>query len=146
MKLFKICLFILSAIFLVNCESNDPPDVKPDLEGTTTTNPAKVEHVDATGAAKLLASDENFVVLDVRTPEEFSEGHIEGATMIDFKSPDFENNIGKLDRDQSYLIHCRSGGRSTGVLPVFEKLGFKRIIHLDGGFNAWQDAGNPVVK
>ena len=66
--------------------------------------------------------------------------------MIDFKAPDFESNLAELDRDQPYLIHCRSGGRSTSSLPVFEKLGFNHVIHLDGGFNAWQEAGNPVVK
>lgn len=106
----------------------------------------KVDHVDAKGAAELLASDAKPVVLDVRTPEEYAEGHIEGSTMIDFKAPDFEAKVAELDRDQTYLIHCRSGRRSTDALPTLEKLGFKHIVHLDGGFNAWSEAGEPVAK
>ena len=52
------------------------------------------------------------VVLDVRTPKEFKEGHIPGATNIDFTTPDFEKRIGKLDKSKTYLVHCASGGRS----------------------------------
>ena len=106
----------------------------------------QVDHVDAKGAAELLASEEKPVVLDVRTPEEYAEGHIEGSTMIDFKAPDFEAKVAELDRDQTYLIHCRSGRRSSDALPTLKKLGFKHIVHLDGGFNAWSEAGEPVAK
>ncbi|MFP6881875.1 MAG: rhodanese-like domain-containing protein [Roseibacillus sp.] len=54
--------------------------------------------------------------------------------------------MGKLDRNKAYLVHCRSGGRSTNSLGVWKKLGFKRVYHLDGGFLAWQKAKLPVEK
>lgn len=106
----------------------------------------KVDHVDAAAAAKLLASDKKPVVLDIRTPGEYAEGHIAGSKMIDFRSADFEKKVSALDRDKSYLVHCRSGGRSTESLKTFEKLGFKHIIHLDGGISDWEAAGQPVTK
>lgn len=106
----------------------------------------KVDHVDAKGAAELLASDAKPVVLDVRTPEEYAEGHIEGAKMIDFTASDFDAKLSELDRSQTYLLHCQSGRRSTQAIESFESLGFQHIIHLDGGYKGWTEAGQPVTK
>ena len=107
---------------------------------------AFIEDVDAAAAAKLIEAPQPPVVLDIRTPEEFAAGHIEGAVNVDFKGADFKAELGKLDRDQPYLLHCRSGSRSTSSKPVFTELGFKSIYHLDGGINAWEAAGLPTVK
>jgi len=106
----------------------------------------KIEHVDAAGAAKLLAGDKKPVVLDVRTPAEHAAARIAGARMIDFRAADFAAKVAELDRKQTYLVHCQAGGRSTNSLEVFKKLGFQHIIHLDDGFSGWEDAGQPVVK
>jgi phage shock protein E len=106
---------------------------------------AKVHHVDAKEAAKLVATN-GVVVLDVRTPEEYADGHIAGATNISFLSKDFAEQVGKLDRSKTYLVHCASGRRSTSALPVLSKLNFTNLIHLDNGFNAWEEANNPVTK
>lgn len=102
--------------------------------------------MDALGAARLLESDKKVVVIDVRTPDEFVGGHIAGATNINFRSPEFASSLGALDRNQTYLVHCAGGGRSTSSLETFEKLGFKRVVHLDGGFSGWAEAGKPVAK
>jgi phage shock protein E len=104
-----------------------------------------VKHTDAKQAAKLVATNA-VIVLDIRTPDEFADGHIAGATNIDFMAGDFAERLGRLDRQKSYLLHCGSGRRSTNSLPQFSKLGFTNLIHLDGGFSAWQAAGNPVTK
>lgn len=105
----------------------------------------KVKHVDAEKAAKLV--QENKVsVLDVRTPEEFEEGHIKGAKNIDISSKDFVTQLDKLDKNKPVLVHCGAGGRSTRSLPTLEKLGFKEIYHLDGGLKDWKKAGKPVEK
>lgn len=112
-----------------------------DAPGTTT----QIEHVDGPGAARLLART-NLPVLDLRTPAEYVIGHLEGARLIDYNSPRFAEELARLDREQTYLVHCASGRRSTAALETFRQLGFKHIIHLDGGLRAWQSAGNPVVK
>lgn len=104
-----------------------------------------VKNVDAKEAAKLVAAG-NITVLDVRTAEEFAEGHIAGATNINFMGKDFAAQASKLDRNKTYLLHCASGGRSKRCLPQLKQLGFKEIIHLDGGMSAWEDAGNPMAK
>lgn len=88
---------------------------------------------------------EGLVVLDVRTPEEFAEGHLEGATMIDFYSPDFRDRLAELDPDQPYLIYCRSGNRSGQTRAILEELEFGDVADVDGGIVAWQAKGLPVV-
>jgi phage shock protein E len=112
---------------------------------------AAVKHVEAPEAAKLLTEAAKspappIAVIDVRTPEEFAEGHLKGAQNVDIASPDFAKNLAKLDPSKTYLVHCAAGGRSTRSLSVLEKLGFKSIIHLDGGLNGWKKAGLPLEK
>lgn len=104
------------------------------------------KHVEAAAAAKLLKDDPKVIVLDIRTPDEFSAGHIKGAKNVDFYADDFAARVAKLDKDKSYLVHCASGGRSGKSLELFKQLGFKSIYHLDGGFKGWQKAGEPVEK
>jgi rhodanese-related sulfurtransferase len=110
-----------------------------------TNAPAAVTHIAAKEAAKLVEKG-GVTVLDLRTPKEFATSHIAGATNIDCQAGDFADRLGKLDREQPYLIHCGSGRRSTNALPEFEKLGFKHIIHLDGGLKGWEAAKNPVAQ
>jgi rhodanese-related sulfurtransferase len=105
-----------------------------------------VKHVDAAGAAKLLKVDSKVVVLDIRTPEEFAAGHIKGATNINFNADSFRANVQRLDPGRTYLVHCASGGRSTRSLDLFKQLGFKSVVHLDGGLRGWEKAGQPVAK
>jgi phage shock protein E len=105
-----------------------------------------VKNVDANEAEKLLKENKKVIVLDVRTPEEYKEGHIAGATNIDFKGPDFERKLATLDKKQPYLVHCAGGGRSAKARDLMKKLQFDSIYHLDGGLNAWQKAKKPVEK
>lgn len=106
---------------------------------------ATVKHVKAAQAQKLVAG-QKVIVLDVRTPKEFQANRIAGATNINFRSPDFERKLAALDKNQTYLLHCATGNRSVQALPVFKKLQFKSVIHLDGGIRDWEKAGLPVEK
>ena len=101
-------------------------------------------HVDPKGAEKLLKENPKVIILDVRTPEEFAGGHLAGATNINFSAKDFRSSLETLDRQATYLVHCAVGGRSRRSLPILEQLGFKSVVHLDGGIEAWKEAGLPV--
>jgi rhodanese-related sulfurtransferase len=85
-------------------------------------------------------------VLDVRTPGEFAAGRIKGAVNVDFRAPDFEKRLAQLDKNRPYLVHCARGNRSAKTRDLMEKLGFKKINHLEGGLAAWEKAGGPVEK
>ena len=94
----------------------------------------KIKHVDAAGAAKLIAEGK-VTIIDLKE-----------AKNIDIMSKDFASKLGELDKSKPVLVHCQAGGRSTRALPTLEKLGFTDITHLDGGMNDWLKAGQPVVK
>ncbi len=98
------------------------------------------------GDAALLAADESVEVIDVRTPEEFADGHIEGAVMIDFYSESFADQITDLDPEATYLVYCRSGNRSGQTLALMDELGFEQVYDLDGGVLAWDAQGGPLVR
>ncbi|MEZ0276539.1 MAG: rhodanese-like domain-containing protein [Roseimicrobium sp.] len=102
-------------------------------------------HVKAEEAGKLV-KEGKVSVLDVRTADEYKDGHIKGAKNIDFTENNFESEAAKLDKTKPYLVHCQGGGRSTKSLEVLQKLGFQHIYHLDGGLSAWKKAGQPVEK
>ena len=105
-----------------------------------------IKHMDAKAAAALLKKDPTVIVLDIRRPSEYEDGHIAKAKNIDFYADDFEGKLSNLDKSKTYLVHCAVGGRSTRSLATFKKLGFKSVVHLDGGFKGWAKDGLPVEK
>jgi rhodanese-related sulfurtransferase len=86
------------------------------------------------------------ITLDVRTPIEFAEGHIEGARLIDFQSGNFENEIASLDKNATYAVYCRSGNRSGQAVKVMQDAGFTNVFNMNGGVIDWANAGLPLVN
>jgi rhodanese-related sulfurtransferase len=86
------------------------------------------------------------ITLDVRTPGEFNEGHIEGALSVDFQSGNFENEIASLDKSKTYAVYCRSGNRSGQAVKVMSDAGFTDLYNLGGGVIDWASAGLPLVN
>lgn len=89
----------------------------------------------------------NYVVLDVRTPKEFADGHIPGAVNIDWNGPDFQKKVAALDKSKHYLVQCAVGGRSAKAGDkMTTSLQFTNVYNLEGGIKAWEKAGKPVEK
>lgn len=84
-------------------------------------------------------------VIDVRTPNEFSGGHIPGAKNINFNDALFSEKVNVLDKEARYIVNCQMGGRSARATSLMQELGFKNAMNLEGGINAWKEAGLPVV-
>lgn len=87
-----------------------------------------------------------FIILDVRTSEEFNSAHIPNALNIDYKSSDFKDKVSKLDKGRTYITYCRSGGRSTKASEIMLEMGFENIYMIDGGIVAWDKANFPTTK
>lgn len=83
------------------------------------------------------------VVLDVRTPGEFAEGHIANAINIDAESGNFESQIASLDKTKEYAVYCRSGRRSAIATEAMSKAGFTNLKELQGGLLSWN---GPLVQ
>jgi phage shock protein E len=86
------------------------------------------------------------ITLDVRTPGEYAEGHLEGAQLIDFQSGNFESEISSLDKGATYAVYCRSGNRSGQAVKVMHDAGFHNVYNLNGGVIDWANAGLPLVN
>jgi rhodanese-related sulfurtransferase len=95
-----------------------------------------------------LMADKNsgVVVLDVRTPAEFSQGHIQGA--INISHDQIEENLTQIAayKNQTVVVHCRSGRRAVSAENILKAEGFSQLRHLDGDMNGWQAASLPVVN
>ena len=120
-------------IFLGACSSGDPN---------------LAENISVQKAYELMQdhqSNTDFVVLDIRTPEEYAAGYVEDAINMDYYAADFEQQLDKLDKNQTYLVYCRTANRNGQAMPIFEELGFKTVYNMLGGIVAWQAAGYPIV-
>ena len=106
----------------------------------------KVHDVSAEEAIELLEKNSEIKILDVRTGIEFRLGHLKDAVNLNYYSRKFEEKLNGLDKTATWLVHCRSGVRSSKTLPLMEAAGFTNIIHLTGGINDWNRAGLPVIK
>lgn len=85
-------------------------------------------------------------LIDVRTPQEFADGYINGAKLVDYMSSDFMAKISKLDTTKVLYIYCRSGNRSGKAARKLEALGFPKIYDLQGGILNWNRSKMKVVK
>jgi len=90
--------------------------------------------------------NQNFVILDVRTPGEYAAGHIANAVNVDVEAADFTVKITAYDKDKTYLVYCRSGRRSLTAAGIMIKQGFRDVYNMLAGITEWQAAGYPVVK
>jgi rhodanese-related sulfurtransferase len=91
-----------------------------------------------------LKNEKKAVVIDVRTPAEWQQGVIAGADLfIDYNGANFKQQIAKLDKSKTYIIYCRSGGRSAGASQVMSDAGFKNVINMQGGISSW---GGKIVQ
>lgn len=140
MKQIFFLLFFSSAL-LASCQQSGAGNVP----GETITAKAPVAAISEVllldaYKAKMKELGADVQLVDVRRPNEFLEGHIEGALNIDFLEDGFAQKVEhKLDKDKPVMLYCRSGRRSAAAARELEALGFKEIYDLEGGFLQWQD-------
>ncbi len=85
-------------------------------------------------------------IVDVRTPQEFAEGHIEGAINIPVEFPDFIDQVSQLDPAATYAVYCRSGNRSQPAVAGMASVGISGIYELESGTTGWTAEGQPLVQ
>ena len=105
--------------------------------------PAEVKKVSLDEFEKM-RGEQDVVVLDVRTPEEFERGHVPGATLINWRDRDFNEQVGKLDKSKKYVLHCQAGVRSANAARRMGELGFTQLYDFAGGWKVYGSAGKPI--
>lgn len=96
-------------------------------------------------ADKLKATNGS-TLIDVRTPEEFAEGHLAGARNYDWNGGHFEHQVMNLDKSKPVFVYCLKGGRSASAASRLRNMGFKEVYELEGGTSNWQAAKMPLTK
>lgn len=136
MKRLSFLIFLLSAL-VVSCQNSAGQSaVAP--EGVAATLHVVNDVLSPDDYRARLAGDPDVQLLDVRTPREYQEGHIEGALNIDFLNKGaFEAGIKQLDPERPVMLYCRSGRRSAKAAEQLEALGFREVHDLRGGYQAW---------
>ena len=89
--------------------------------------------------------DTDYILVDVRTAEEYESGHIQDAVNFDFYSESFQNDILSLDNSESIILYCRTQNRSTKTANFLKENGYKEITVLAGGITSWVKNGNDLV-
>jgi phage shock protein E len=112
---------------------NAPQEVLPVTTATSVTV------VDAVTTAKLMQQS-GVVLLDVRTPAEYATGHIQGAQNLDFRAPDFVQQIAQLDHTKTYVLYCASGNRSNQAVMLMQEEGFPKVVNA-GAFKTLKENG-----
>ena len=96
--------------------------------------------------ATLIANTPSLQLVDVRTPEEFAEGHLAGAQLINVKDSTFlEQATKQLSKKKPVAVYCRSGKRSASAAGKLVKAGYQ-VINLDGGIIAWKEENRPIEQ
>ncbi|HEU4497385.1 MAG TPA: rhodanese-like domain-containing protein [Flavobacterium sp.] len=125
----KIIALLLLALACVSCQAQS--------DGTRLVSPDVFQTQIASKKVQLI---------DVRTPKEFRQGHLEGARNIHLYEQDFASQIGKLNKKETVYVYCKAGGRSAEAVEIMKNSGFENIVELDGGTDSWAASGKPLVQ
>ena len=130
----KQSLYILIALltFSYSCKEKETTTTTSTIEVIT---PQEMQQISQMDGVQLV---------DVRTPEEYSEGYIEGFQNIDFFSNTFSQDIEKLDKSKPVIVYCKSGNRSAKSAKKMQEAGFYKIYDLEGGITKWKLEGFEV--
>lgn len=141
--LFSVLIFFSFRIFTTDYDAQNETISRISDKDTVSENITVMEAFEMINAN---LDNPNFVILDVRTPEEYNSGHIENSTLIDFRSDNFKEEINELDKNNTYLIYCRTGGRSASTLNMMKELGFDNAYNMLGGITLWEKESYPIEK
>jgi rhodanese-related sulfurtransferase len=119
------------------------------LSGCNTWKKSKTfsyEEVSCSGFVSKINSDKDYILVDVRTPKEYRNGHMQNAVNISYFHSWFSDSIQKLDHSKTIYMYCQTQHRSPLASRKMKKMGFRKIVDLKGGFMKWENNHMPIVK
>jgi len=132
----SLCAINMFALFIAamagGCVSNPNP-------------PAETEELTAHEFMQKIATTADAQLVDVRTPQEFQNGHIEHALNLDWNNPEFDRQLAALDKAKPVLVYCLSGGRSGKAADKMRREGFEKVYELPGGMMEWRAENLPEI-
>lgn len=137
MNWISLIVFVIFLISASGCLSDQKPAEKP-----------QYTDISVEQAKEMIDRGEVFI-LDVRTPEEYAAGHINGSTLLavqDIPAQELDNRLKELPKDRKILVYCRTGHRSTQASKILVENGFAEVYNMQGGITEWIKAGYETVK
>lgn len=131
----KLLLLIFISILSINC--NNSPKVNSNEQ---------LGKISLVSAIEFKEQSTNQTIIDIRTPQEFAMGHIEGAININYYDRSFMEQVAKLDKNKPIYMYCRSGNRTSSASKKLIKIGFTEVIDLDNGIISWAKNQYKIVK
>ncbi|MEM1123387.1 MAG: rhodanese-like domain-containing protein [Bacteroidota bacterium] len=129
MKNLAFTPLLCTILFLVACGANTESDTQKSTDGKVSIEQFKAK----------LATVPSPQLIDVRTPEEFSGGTLDGAVNMNFKSADLESQLNTLDKSKPVFIFCQAGGRSGKCYKKMKDMGFSEVYDMQGGYGSWKN-------
>ncbi len=129
--MWRIFLLIASSWYFTGCKHPN------NFQDNSSQVAQQVIDISIEETKALLITNNDIVVLDVRSPEELEDGFIEGAINIDYRADDFSEKVNLLNKDLKYLVYCQSSIRSTKAVAKMKELGFVTLYNMEGGYRDW---------
>jgi rhodanese-related sulfurtransferase len=133
MNIKLVYILIFSLLIVSSCDYFFPP-----------LSSDKIDVNEAFSFLKNHKNDENIVVLDIRSKEEFDRGHLENAILLDYSQTSFPSEIEKLNKDKRYIIIDSNGRKSMNTLELMKELRIEKAHAVKGGYEEWQKTGLPL--
>lgn len=96
--------------------------------------------------AQRMISQSHPIVLDVRTPGEYAEGHLRNAILLDWQNPLFRSIVATYSQKKTYIVYCRSGRRSNDAAALMQSMGFTKVYNMSGGIDRWKREHRRIVR
>ena len=136
MKKIILASLLIVGVSVVSCQSQTKGNSSKQINTTI-----PVDEFD-----KKLSETKDVQLVDVRTPEEYQEGHLKNALNYNVNESDFDNQLSKLDKTKPVMVYCLGGGRSAEAAEIMEKKGFVEVYNMQGGIMKWNAANKPIDK
>jgi rhodanese-related sulfurtransferase len=132
---FKLVIILFTTILSLSCNTKQQSKSQEKELSAIVVNPVEFKEKSI-----------NQVVVDVRTPDEYSEGHIEGAVNVNYFDSNFSEQISKFEKTKPIFVYCRSGKRSTSAASKLIELGYNQVYNLEGGILNWASNNFQIIE
>jgi thioredoxin 1 len=146
MQVMRTLTKILGVLCILSCLMHSCKPTTPKKETSIAQEKADPEKLNINEFQAQLEATPNAQLVDVRTPEEYKEGHLKGAVNMNYQGNQFVDEVATLDKSKPVFVYCHSGGRSKEACRFMSNQGFKKIYDMEDGMSAWLHYNKPVEK
>lgn len=133
-KIFSIVLLLSSLTYLGACQNENNASQSRGIKETISVDQFEKKLAETPGAQ----------LIDVRTAEEYADGHLKNSVNMNVNREDHKQMYATLDKNKPVFVYCKAGSRSARAASIMQDMGFREIYNLDGGIMSWDNAGKPI--